>query len=271
VTTVTTTAAPSVTVRRARRPGSDRAFVSIGDQEIGHRDLRTGDVLCSVPESRDVLIEATEALVHRSYVPRHARTRTDVATPPPRGGLARMLRTRQPAGSPPEADPVDDVIGRRLEELPAGWHVLNSVPVGDRGTELDHVVIGPAGVVTVQVKNHPRANVWVCGTIFKVDGYNQHYVRNCRFEAQRASRLLSAVAAKEVPVRGAIAVVGADGFVVKDPPRDIAVVTRKTITAYLHSLPTALDRTSVRELVEIARQPATWQPPVPAPKKARQQ
>jgi hypothetical protein len=258
--TATDSHAPSVAVRRTRRHGSDRAYVSIGGAEIGYRDLRTGDTQCAVPESRDVLIEATDHLVHSDYVPKHARPRSPQPSALNRMSLTRVLRKNQAEVAAPAETAADTEIAERLALLPKGWHVLHSVPVGERGTELDHVVIGPGGVFTVQVKKHPRANVWICGTIFKVDGYNQHYVRNCRFEAQRAARLLSTAAGFEVPVRGAIAVVGADGFVVKDAPREIAVVTRKTITAYLHAQPTCFDRALVRHLLELARQPTTWQP-----------
>jgi hypothetical protein len=48
----------------------------------------------------------------------------------------------------------EEVVGRILEGLsPAGWHVLHDVSFG-RGN-IDHVVVGPGGVFSVETKSHP--------------------------------------------------------------------------------------------------------------------
>ncbi len=50
----------------------------------------------------------------------------------------------------------EETVGGRLDKLVKhGWHVLHAVPVGDRGSDIDHVVIGPGGVFTVNTKTHP--------------------------------------------------------------------------------------------------------------------
>lgn len=35
------------------------------------------------------------------------------------------------------------------------WRVLHSVPVGERGADIDHVAIGPGGVFTLNAKHYP--------------------------------------------------------------------------------------------------------------------
>lgn len=41
-------------------------------------------------------------------------------------------------------------VARALGTLPAGWLVLHSVPVGNRGSDIDHVVVAPDGrVITI--------------------------------------------------------------------------------------------------------------------------
>lgn len=37
---------------------------------------------------------------------------------------------------------------------PPAWRVLHSVPVGDGRTDIDHVLIGPPGVVTINTEHH---------------------------------------------------------------------------------------------------------------------
>jgi hypothetical protein len=93
-------------------------------------------------------------------------------------------------------------VAARLERLGEAWHVLHAVPVGDRGADIDHVVIGPGGVFTINAKHHPDARVWVGGNTFMVNGHRQPYVRNARHEARRASRLLSAAVGSSTEVAG---------------------------------------------------------------------
>jgi hypothetical protein len=154
-------------------------------------------------------------------------------------------------------------VGRRLLKLPDGWQVLHAVPVGENGSDIDHIVIGPGGVFTINTKHHPDTNVWVFRDTIKVNGHNQPYVRNSRHEARRAARLLTAKACFDVDVRGLIAVMGAHrGFTVKEQPVDgtVVVVTRKTVTSYLKSMPAVLGAPSVDRIYGVARHLATWQP-----------
>ena len=73
-------------------------------------------------------------------------------------------------------------------------------PVGKGDSDIDHVVIGPGGVFTINTKNHSGQKVWVAGRIFLVNGQKQPHLRNAGHEAQRASRLLSAAAGFRVDV-----------------------------------------------------------------------
>jgi hypothetical protein len=154
-------------------------------------------------------------------------------------------------------------IAGMLQVLDGRWRVLHAVPLGDRGNDIDHVVVGPAGVFTINIKHHPDAKVWVSGDTFKVNGRNQRYVRNSRQETARAAKLLSAKAQFDVDVRGIIAVVGAaHGLMVKEQPADglVTVVTAAMLVKHLESLPNVLGAPSRERIYEVARHQATWQP-----------
>ena len=45
------------------------------------------------------------------------------------------------------------VTGFWLDRLPEGWFVFHDVPVGARGANIDHLVVGPSGVFTVNTKD----------------------------------------------------------------------------------------------------------------------
>ena len=139
--------------------------------------------------------------------------------------------------------------------------VLHAVRVGDRGADIDHVVIGPGGVFTINTKHHPRASVWVGGDTVMVNGHREPYVRKSRYEARRASRLLAEHVGFPVPVTGLVAVVGArGGFTVKAQPADgaVAVVHGRGVARFLRSRPTCLDLRQIDAIHEVARRSTTW-------------
>ena len=133
--------------------------------------------------------------------------------------------------------------------------------MGERGADIDHVVIGPGGVFTVNSKNHPKAAIWVGGDTFMVNGSRVPYIRNSRHEARRASLLLAEQVGFPVPVAGVIAVVGAQrGFTVKTQPADgaVTVVPRRRIGRFLTSRPQRLGLREIDAIHEVARRSTTW-------------
>lgn len=88
---------------------------------------------------------------------------------------------------------------QRLDWL--NWHVLHAVPVGTNGADIDHLLIGPGGVFTINTKLHPGKKIWVGEHQIRVDGHPVPYLRNARHETARASRLLSAVVEPSVEAR----------------------------------------------------------------------
>ena len=156
----------------------------------------------------------------------------------------------------------EEAVATRLAKLGPEWKVLHAVPVGDRGSDIDHVVIGPAGVFTINAKHHTKASVWVGGNTFMVNGQPQPYVRNSRHEAQRAGRLLTTACNFPVAVTGLIAVMGAhEGFTVREQPPggDVVVLTRREVDRWLRKRPVgALCAEEVEAVHEAARRSNTW-------------
>jgi hypothetical protein len=155
----------------------------------------------------------------------------------------------------------EEKMGRQLARLPDSWHILHSVPIGDRGSDVDHIAFGPGGVFTINTKHHPDGNVWVLGNTFKVNGTNQPYVRNARFESERAGTKLTKLTGKPVSVIGVIAVVGArGGFTVKAQPpgHSVFVLGRRDLAVWLLAHDTVYSPDEVKVLFEWARRSTTW-------------
>jgi hypothetical protein len=113
------------------------------------------------------------------------------------------------------------------------WKFLHAIPVGNRGADIDHLVIGPGGVFTVNAKHHPNAKIWVGGETFMVNGNKQPYIRNSRHEATRASRLLTDACGVPVHVEALIVTVNAGDLAVKKAPSGVHVVPHVHLAKWL--------------------------------------
>ncbi|OAA27880.1 nuclease-like protein [Frankia sp. EI5c] len=105
----------------------------------------------------------------------------------------------------------------------AGWRVLHSIPL-PRDVDIDHLLIGPGGVFTVNTKYHRGRRIWVGDEAVKVDGWTHHYVRKARAEARRASEVLSRACGFGVGVAGVLAFVEAESLTVVPSLRDVLAV-----------------------------------------------
>ena len=151
----------------------------------------------------------------------------------------------------------EEKVAMRLQRLGEGWYVLHAVPVGEKDSDIDHVVIGPPGVFTLNTKNHSRARVWIAERSFLVNGRKTDYLSKSRFEAERASKLLSASCRFPITAEPVIVVMAA-ALTIKAQPRDVHVVARKQITNWLSSRPPVLDPKTVDTIHEQARRDSTW-------------
>jgi hypothetical protein len=151
----------------------------------------------------------------------------------------------------------EEKVGKKLDGLPDGWHAIHSVPVGAGDSDIDHVLIGPAGVFTLNTKHHPRGKVWVAERALLVNGQRTQYLRNSRHEAARASKLLTAGCGFDVAVQAVIVIVGAD-ITVKARCPDVRVLYREQLSRWLKSQPHVLAADQVDAVFEIARRDVTW-------------
>lgn len=211
-------------------------------------------------------------------VSRDQQAVTDLIHRPPGDELMLMVQTAHAVGDRPTfwrrlvlgknaySTWERGLIGERLVwaelkklEAAAGWGFLNSIPIGSNGSDIDHLVVGPAGVFSVNTKHHVGARIWVGGDTFLVNGHRQPYVRNSRFEARRAGGLLSRASGIPVTVQGMVVPVNARDVTVKVPPRDVHVVNRKRLVKYLLALPPVLPPPVISAVFSAARTSSTWQ------------
>ena len=284
-------------VKRWTRYGKDRLYVSTSDGvRIGWRDLKTGETVVQAVEHAvelEAVLTAWSALVPkpRSAADEAEQVAAEVTDRPWRdlamnrpGQLAReqaeselaSMRSRSRVGTfvvrtldfktDERAWRVgaggEETVGSKLEKLTKdGWRVLHSVPVGTRGSDIDHVLVGPGGVYTINTKTHPGKRVWVSPRQVRIDGHPVPYLRNSRFEADRAERKLTEACGFPVFVKPVLVFLTGTtipNVTIKERPEDVVILDRLDIPRAFRRAPTRLSSVQVEEIFEMARRDTTW-------------
>ena len=156
----------------------------------------------------------------------------------------------------------EETVGRELESLrDSGWRVLHSVTVGAGSSDIDHVLIGPGGVITVNSKHHPNGNVWVIRNQVRVNGQYVPYLRNSRHEASRAARVLSqAVGFSVLTTPFLIFRLGDGRLTMKEDPLDVLILRATKAAKAIRARSGILNVGEIEQIYEAARRSTTWIP-----------
>ena len=152
-----------------------------------------------------------------------------------------------------------------------GWFVLHSIELGDghgnvRG-DVDHLLIGPPGVVSINTKHHRTGKLVLAGEELVLNGYRTDYVPKARRETQRVAEFLGAALtsagrpelAGRVPVRPLIVIVGGR-LVVDRWPSGVTVVMSSRLVEAVRAFSAMLGGQEVGAAYEVARRSTTWNP-----------
>lgn len=135
----------------------------------------------------------------------------------------------------------------RLRAADARWVYLNSIPGGRKGSEIDHLVIGPGGVFAINAGRRPDTPTGTGGDI-----------RCGCSEAQRAAELLTAATRISVRVQGLIVPASARRAPTKQPSNIVTIVNRDALVDHLRSQPPYLDAATRTRITGYARLSSTW-------------
>lgn len=153
-------------------------------------------------------------------------------------------------------------VGAELALLPDGWTVLHAVPIGPRGADIDHLVIGPGGVFVLNTKTHRRARVRVGEHVVWLDSgrAGRPYQRDVRNDALRVSAALASILGAREVVRPMLVFVDA-ARLEHVGPATVDACRPGDLVERLTSLPPVLEPSVVAALVARAEQPSTWNAP----------
>lgn len=211
------------------------------------------------PGAEDLSRRVPGELVTRELVRRHE-------TAPPPSRWAR-LTGRSPIGYA-TAQTFAQAVGERhvgalLADLGPRWHVLHALPLEQHeppgaAADVDHLVMGPAGVWVVETTNRPSQHVWVVGHRGRVGSQPVGHVRAAGSTAERVARLLSAAVGHDVVVRPVVAVVGARSVTAHDLPPGMLVTGADALPDWLRQRPAVLSSVAVDRIAAAAADPRTW-------------
>lgn len=159
----------------------------------------------------------------------------------------------------------EEKIASYLEQLhPHGWRVLHSIPVGERGSDIDHLMIGPGGVWTINTKFHPGKRVWVSRHQVRINNHPVPYLRNSEHEAARVRSILQAALGWEVHVSAALVFMTGTlmpNVRVVSQPENVTIMHRANVRSRFKRMVPYLTPEEVRAIYEVARRQSTWQRP----------
>jgi len=277
-------------VTRWKRYGRDRLYANLSDgTAVGWADVATGDITVLRAECRDdviaVLTKHLQSLtgpVPPDKAP-EARARPmlppltpadDLAVNPPGRSVRDLLAESGPGlmervvsrllRRPSEWDSWrtglagERRVGAELSRLERhGWRVLHSIPLANK-VDIDHLLIGPGGVFSINTKHHEKRAVWVGDDSVKVDhGKPAPYARKSRAEAKRVARVLERYCDFPVPVEPVLVFVGVTELKVVATQLDVRVYQERQVSA-LAPLSGVLTADQVEQVYSVARHRQAW-------------
>lgn len=277
-------------VTRWKRYGHDRLYANLpAGTAAGWADVRTGDITVLVPEYRDDVIavltrhlrdnpdsvSAQMASVAEACPTLPSLTPADdLAANRPGQSLRDLLQKSGPGliervvsqllRRPTEWDSWrkglagEKRVGAELNRLTRhGWRILHSIPLANH-VDVDHLLIGPGGVFSINTKHHHNKAVWVGDDAVKVNhGKPAPYVRKSRAEAKRVVRVLERYCGFPVPVEPVLVFVGVTDLKVVATQLGVRVYQERQVAA-LAPLSGTLTAEQVEQVYSVARHRQAW-------------
>lgn len=147
---------------------------------------------------------------------------------------------------------------RALARLGDDHRVFHAVPTGFDGTEIEHLVIGPGGVLAVHTVNTVGQDVAVSARTFVVAGHRLPTLRQTEHSIGVVERCLSEAGGLDVRATGVLTVAHPRTLTIGERLRDVVVLDVATLSRWLQRRPRVLSDDEIATLVAVAIRPSTW-------------
>ncbi len=147
-------------------------------------------------------------------------------------------------------------VAKILESLSDDCVVVHDQAIGRRGARVDHIVVGPFGVLCL-TGLHQRGRVTVTDKDCVTDGGGLDVASKARGQATAVGARLKAVSGLACSPHGVVVMIGAQ-LTLQAQPKGVTVLTDGALPLWLRSLPRALDEVEQRVLSNAVADAGTW-------------
>jgi len=148
----------------------------------------------------------------------------------------------------------EKIVGQGLEKLrSAGYKVFHDIVDSERGFNVDHIIIGPAGVFTIETKTISKSDgvrkIKCDGDNIKIDGFSPD--RNPIFQAKAQAHWLHDFILVFTGMKIAVKpVVIYPGWFIESEQRnaDVWVLNEKALSSFLQNQKTVLDEEKISSI-----------------------
>ncbi|MFE9661911.1 NERD domain-containing protein [Streptomyces sp. NPDC005955] len=267
-----------------KRHGQDRLYVNSPDgKAVAWFDRRTGHIEVVDESLRQPILDALTPYVTRTAGVSDAVEPTRRTPPPEEYDLALrgpgdalkdkirevsptlpgriltwLLRRRTEDASWRAGLRGERLVSRELARLERhGWRTLHSVPLSSTW-DIDHLLIGPGGVFSINTKNHRNKSVWVGDHATRINyGKGRPYPRSSRREAAIVKRVLDRGCGFSVPVNPVLVFVRPAKLTVEPTLQDVRAIEDRELSA-LRPLAGALSPEQADAVYAVARDQRSW-------------
>lgn len=235
-------------------------------------DLASADDPQAAPPAPPRVLRAVDLAANRPGENARRTAQALTAARPVRTRIARVLRRHTDADAFRRGAAGEVATARALRHLVRPWwswiraprrpwYVLHSIAVGTRGADIDHLLIGPAGVFSLNTKNL-RGRVWVGDGTITVNGAPVPYSTKAAREAQRVRTCLEPLTSSGRALHVVPVVVVVTGTVTGRPVTSdgVHVLPVGNLARWLQRRGPILPPDQVEELYEAARVSTVWSP-----------
>ncbi|MBX0301269.1 NERD domain-containing protein [Cryobacterium sp. 1639] len=149
-------------------------------------------------------------------------------------------------------------VGKLLATLPPDWTAFHAVPIGKNDTDIDHILVGPGGIFTINTQHHCGKRIWVGSRTVTVSGHKKAYLPAAEHEAERVSTVLRERMPLVAPVQPVVALVDAKQITFRQKPEQVKVLDARGLLSWLERLQPVLSEAEIAEAVVILDSPTTW-------------
>ncbi|MDJ0376409.1 nuclease-related domain-containing protein [Cryobacterium sp. PH31-L1] len=195
---------------------------------------------------------------------------------PARSRLARTL------GAPPldanelswlRAAQAEMIVGDILGRLPEGYSVYHSLPIRNTAFWVDHLVVGPGGIFSINSKTHWDRDLTGSLRSIPINDHAMPYLRDAPFESAQITALLAQVLPATTVVQPVIVLVNPHKILLARKPDAVTVIDSPRLRRWLVARPPVFSPEQQAALTAAIDDPATWraaaQPLAPAHLHAR--